>query len=737
MLISIYGFSQSESKEVSITLSRNIVRFALPDNSRAHRIEVSNASGDMVYDSGTVKAQIVDWLKNDLTGEPAAEGIYSYTITFIDESGSIQKQSGNIILGHKRESVASAGGLSATVKTQGVEDWDVDQGDNPYKIRTPRMGLGTQNPLARLHVGTGGAAPLTAGGTLMVQEEGGSSIVVKSASGGEALIFQDNINGLFGTVSNHPLGIRTGNKNRLWITSEGLTGIGTSNPNSFLEVAGLIHSTTGGIKFPDGSIQTTAAIGDTDGSVTGVVASTGLDGGGTGGMVKLGIAEQGVETFMVADSAMTAAKIAPQAVRGQHIGAQAVAGTHIAPQAVASAHLAPAAVAGQHIAENSVGSQHIGGGAVKGMHLAENSVGPTHIAGEIPADKLADSTVTDKKLALKAVTREKLDDKAVTEEKLDNSAVTVDKLADEAVTVRKIAPKSITDEKLDDNAVTVTKLADEAVTVRKLGAKAVTSDKIADKTIRKEQIADKTISREQIADGAIHGEHLGALSIGTPQIDNLAVTAEKLAPQSVSGSKLTVPLLLSAQSVGAVLTIDNSGTGIRTRSTGLHGIVGETTSDVGTGVAGTANNGHGVVGESTNGIGVFGSTINGFAVRANGNVIQYREKGGWVKAMFRYEASGPSCFQATEFTFAAAVNTCNGFTRAVGPGGPGESIITFPFPVNDRFVVVTPQSSGNFGISATIEFLAPNQIKVRTWSIGATPSAGWALVDSAFTLVVF
>lgn len=38
-------------------------------------------------------------------------------------------------------------------------------------------------------------------------------------------------------------------------------GIGISNPNSKLEVAGLVHSTTGGFKFPDGSTQTTAAEG--------------------------------------------------------------------------------------------------------------------------------------------------------------------------------------------------------------------------------------------------------------------------------------------------------------------------------------------------------------------------------------------------------------------------------------------------------------------------------------------
>ena len=41
----------------------------------------------------------------------------------------------------------------------------------------------------------------------------------------------------------------------------GNVGIGTSSPNSKLEVDGTVHSTSGGFKFPDGSLQTTAGIG--------------------------------------------------------------------------------------------------------------------------------------------------------------------------------------------------------------------------------------------------------------------------------------------------------------------------------------------------------------------------------------------------------------------------------------------------------------------------------------------
>jgi carbonic anhydrase/acetyltransferase-like protein (isoleucine patch superfamily) len=68
--------------------------------------------------------------------------------------------------------------------------------------------------------------------------------------------------GWLGTLSNHPLHFFiNGGEPRMTVDTTGNIGIGTITPNSKLAVAGLIESTTGGIKFPDGSIQTTAGGG--------------------------------------------------------------------------------------------------------------------------------------------------------------------------------------------------------------------------------------------------------------------------------------------------------------------------------------------------------------------------------------------------------------------------------------------------------------------------------------------
>ncbi len=82
----------------------------------------------------------------------------------------------------------------------------------------------------------------------------------------------------------------------------GKIGIGTTTPTSPLTVRGMIETTLGGYKFPDGTIQTTAAISSVFHDAT-------LTGNGTAAS-PLGIAPGGVNTTQLANNAVTAAKIA-------------------------------------------------------------------------------------------------------------------------------------------------------------------------------------------------------------------------------------------------------------------------------------------------------------------------------------------------------------------------------------------------------------------------------------------
>jgi hypothetical protein len=82
----------------------------------------------------------------------------------------------------------------------------------------------------------------------------------------------------------------------------GKIGIGTIAPTSLLTVQGMIETTLGGYKFPDGTIQTTAGIPF-------VIHDASLIGDGRSAS-PLGIAPGGVQTVHIASNAVTAPKIA-------------------------------------------------------------------------------------------------------------------------------------------------------------------------------------------------------------------------------------------------------------------------------------------------------------------------------------------------------------------------------------------------------------------------------------------
>jgi hypothetical protein len=105
--------------------------------------------------------------------------------------------------------------------------------------------------------------------------------------------------------------------NQFLIRANGNVGINTNSPSSPLTVAGMIQSTTDGYKFPDNSVQTTAATGG--GTVTSVGTGDGLTGGPITTSGTISIADNGVTTAKIIDSAVTSAKILNGTITGNDI----------------------------------------------------------------------------------------------------------------------------------------------------------------------------------------------------------------------------------------------------------------------------------------------------------------------------------------------------------------------------------------------------------------------------------
>lgn len=118
-----------------------------------------------------------------------------------------------------------------------------------------RVGVGTSTPLSALHVvGSTG---------VRVQENGSNrSVTIEPPTlSTPAAVLGNSGNGIaFGVAAAGPLSLRTDSSDRLYITSSGNVGIGTTTPSDPLTVNGVVRSASGGFEFPDGTMQTTAQL---------------------------------------------------------------------------------------------------------------------------------------------------------------------------------------------------------------------------------------------------------------------------------------------------------------------------------------------------------------------------------------------------------------------------------------------------------------------------------------------
>jgi hypothetical protein len=107
---------------------------------------------------------------------------------------------------------------------------------------------------------------------------------------------------------------------------------------------------------------------------------------------------------------------------------------------------------------------------------------------------------------------------------------------------------------------------------------------------------------------------------------------------------------------------------------------------------------------------------------------------GTAMALVRYFGGALSrCYRGDLDASSANVDSCAAPWALSGSGG--ETIVTFPFRVDDRFVVVTPEFAGS-GVPAmaSYDFPASNQIRVRTYTCGV---GGCGLLASAYSVAVF
>lgn len=139
----------------------------------------------------------------------------------------------------------------------------VDNGDNKFKINVGHylgytnqfvieeggnVGIGTSDPQYTLHIESYRPGNWAA-----------SIVNTAGSSNGYGLLLES----LSSDASSYNLFQVTNKEGTKFIVKgDGNVGIGTADPTEKLTVAGVVESTSGGFKFPDGTVQTTAAPGE-------------------------------------------------------------------------------------------------------------------------------------------------------------------------------------------------------------------------------------------------------------------------------------------------------------------------------------------------------------------------------------------------------------------------------------------------------------------------------------------
>jgi hypothetical protein len=202
---------------------------------KAGRIEASNAPSVVISDTGRlgVGTATPNNFKLEVIGDGAAPGHVALFMS--DESYSyvgVASTEQSIYLG-----VDNAG--TFRIHEPGV-------GDRMTIDSSGSVGIGTSIPAKTLEVKAGGSG----NGINLISHANANAVVqLESGTAGGYLQLHDKFN---------DQKVRLDSTSDSWING-GNVGIGTATPTQKLTVAGTIEMTSGGVKFPDGSVQTTAA----------------------------------------------------------------------------------------------------------------------------------------------------------------------------------------------------------------------------------------------------------------------------------------------------------------------------------------------------------------------------------------------------------------------------------------------------------------------------------------------
>ena len=261
---------------VNLTPDADKVRISAVGDVLDMRVAVSDESGDVVFESGPVAGDHLDWAMSDPQGQRMPAGSYTLTVTYRTSNGKLKRRVEQVLVTEEvkgegaqasspptPQAVATISGQGTTGKLAKFTAANTI-GDSVLSESAGRIGLGTAAPAQSLHLlGVSSRLRLQSTGSsaLTGTEHAGNNHIWMSGVGGSAVA---GVGGKYFVLD------QSLNQYRLVIDTAGNFGVGTMTPASKLTVNGGIQilGAGNGIKFSDGSIQTKATAGTITGTGT-------------------------------------------------------------------------------------------------------------------------------------------------------------------------------------------------------------------------------------------------------------------------------------------------------------------------------------------------------------------------------------------------------------------------------------------------------------------------------------
>ena len=269
---------------VNITPEADRVRVSAVGEVSELRFEVLDESGAVVFESGVMTGDTLDWNMRDSQGDRVAPGTYVVTASYRTAAGKLRKRVEQVLVTEDvtagdeqaKQSGQGAPAPSAPVEGAGTAGKLAKftaantLGNSVVTESAGRIGVNNAAPPHALAV-NGGPTWTSSGwvGSIALPNAGAVGWAANSA-GQRRGLGHNNLGLFFFRTASNPGAATSPAVFDMVITNAGNVGVGTNAPASKLTVNGTVQllGAGSGIKFPDGSIQTKATSGTINGAGT-------------------------------------------------------------------------------------------------------------------------------------------------------------------------------------------------------------------------------------------------------------------------------------------------------------------------------------------------------------------------------------------------------------------------------------------------------------------------------------